>query len=1236
MKKSKKILALVLAAMMIFSMTAVTAFATPTDYLDDAIINQYNSIDKAYLTTEQQASLILDELDAMLAKEAILIELPLIGNIDLTSVDAALDSIYDLTGNLFFGSLTVGDLVVLETYRSDIASARRSTEGKTDMDVITGLVSYLSKCAPTLVKMIDNEEDFSWGLVKGFLPPEFRLITDDFNAWLDELLWDAVHPVNSEAMPSNLTLDDIVQFLCDNQLGAEEGSDRAIAMGFAGVMPGFDVNIAADSGYRILEEGIYRALNAFIVPLLNDDLQEVIKNGVDSNKESGGELYTIVNTEYEIAPYNFDSEKGLMAQINDVFAYIVDEMLQDGVFTWNVTADDDYVGVLTDNLTRLLRLIIQKGGETEDVSDKNLEALGDYFARIAVNEFVSQMNVPATASMEEVAYLGLRELCASVLPEGYTLPMTTGSDADYRAAVIELGADLGAYYLNNSIGLDCDLDSTAAEFLSAFVAWCMDYIGGLFDSAAYDALEEGSDGWDEVDAILWSVIPKEWLPAQQMVGSSDALTFESLLNYILDIIFNFDISKLNTLLTHQTTGPLTGTARSMIVDFVVNILDGAFSSDDNTPCVEADIAIFEDLVSPVGNTTDIICNIFNVLADDTNLQTTVMNMVVMLMGLSDPQSLSDVHMDLDSRIQCGTDGAVSSTMRISNFSSGINSAWRDESGVIHQDQMYKIELVSLTAMNGNTPIASLSAPVTAGTLIDATEYVDVPISGSVTIPTGENDVEVRFDLSYYLLNESGQRIGSVPLVASAYTCIYKDGGSYTGTTSSVSALNVTFEGVDNYLFVTDVYDVALVSVLATNEIGWSNNGAKDIVKSEITGTIPNGIIANVPESGAIVNIDSASIGIDSYGTVNPYVSAIDPDDPQPYGIYPMTIKFVVKKTGSSSSSTTGGMNQTVVIYNDFGLGGLLGDIADDNRQRSDYSSAADTAWLTYLNAVAAGYNLLNGNPDLSRMFANPDAPDGSANAYSAAVDAIQDAVAALDVYAITDTTALSALAATLSAYGSIDREDYVLFTYDRFSDAYDRANSIVNSQNAPDGQEETFVAPALKAFDIAYANQQLTLWGGRRIFKTVDTRYLADEVAKVPTNSALYTATSWAAVQQELTKANNYIAHPENTTQGQVNSTRVNLMEAVIALEPATATTIAYLVPVADSGVIIDQENRTIHGIPNKTPANEWSNYVVVADSTVWEAEPETMVGAIVSGFEIYVYDNYNDDPVATYCVVIE
>ena len=1200
MKKSRKFLAVLMSIVMLLGTVSMTAAASYSAYLDEAIIDRYNSIDKVDLTIEQKASLILDKLDVVLDKADIVIDLPLIGTLNLTSVDNALSSIYSITGNWLFGRLTVGDLVVLENNRDEIASVRRASDGNTDLEVITKVVSYLSKCAPDLVDMVDSDSGFSWGIVKGFLPPEFRVILDDIDGFIYETIWNALHPVNTEAMPANTTLDTLVQFLCDNQLGLEEGSARATALGFAGVMPGFTLNITTANAYRAFEEGINQALNAFIVPLLNSGLKTVIRNAVESNEAEGGNLCDVVNVDYVIPEYQFDRTKSIVDQINEILGHAVNNMLipvnerPEGAnqFAWQSTTatGDAYIEVLKSNVRGVLSMIIVSGGETNFKpyeAGTSLKAIGDYIARVAVEEFVKHMDLPTEATMEEVAYLGLRELCASLIPEYYRAPLAdTADNEDYRAEIIEIAGDIGAYFLNNSLGIECDLDTTAEEFIVEFLVWSERYIYGLFDATEYDTVKDEfadgtATGWEVLDTILWQIFPKNLLPYETMfadasgAGEASELTFESLLNYILDTIFNFDIDKLVTLFTHKANSDLSKNVRVFIIDWVSNILNGAFTPEGKTSCVPTGITTFDGIINPISNVTTIICNILEKLASDEALQNTVMNFVTMLLGLSDAQTLGDVGLDIADRVNC-TSGSIpdNTKLRISNYSNGVNSAWTKPDGTIEQDEMYEIELVSLS----NT--AGLTANVTAGTKIPANGYVDVTVSGSVAATT-----EARFDLEYYILDESGARINNgTPLKASVYSNFFTVAGNYEVTTDATGETNkVSFSSFSKYFYTTDVHDVATFSIMATNNGSLFGNAAKDVRRAVITGTLPTGLTANNPESDPIVSLDAASLTVDAYGSVNPYVANVDPDAPQPYGEYNLGIQFEICAKDADSGSLSASQNHIIVVYNDFGLPRVLSDMMAANRQRGDYLDSATEEWNTYWQKITEGYALLHGNPDHTKMFADVNNKDGSENAYAAAVAAIEAAAAALDEKVKpTDATKLAELEAVVETYRSANRNDYLLYSFDRFKDAFDYADSLVKSQVAPE-DDETFVAESIPVFDLIYAKNQLALWGSRLRLKPVTTYYLAEEVEKAEAYA------SDSAVAAEIAVAEGYIANPSSTTQSRVNANRVNLMEAVLAAKGSQVTPqVEYITSISDA--IVDHNNMFIYNI--STESDNVDDYV--------------------------------------------
>lgn len=109
MKKHRtaRLLSVILAVVMIFGSISVGVTAAYAPYLDDALTDNYNTIDQVTLTEAQQASLLLDKVDRALADANIVIDVSVVGTLNLTSIDNALSSIYSVTGNILFSSATV-------------------------------------------------------------------------------------------------------------------------------------------------------------------------------------------------------------------------------------------------------------------------------------------------------------------------------------------------------------------------------------------------------------------------------------------------------------------------------------------------------------------------------------------------------------------------------------------------------------------------------------------------------------------------------------------------------------------------------------------------------------------------------------------------------------------------------------------------------------------------------------------------------------------------------------------------------------------------------------------------------------------------------------------------------------------------------------------------------------------------------------------------------------------------
>lgn len=1173
-KKSKKLLSVLLAITLIFGSISVGVSAAYAPYLNDALVDgdNYNTIDQVTLTEAQQASLLLDTVDRALADAAISIDIPLIGTLNMTSVDNALNSIYNVTGNWLFGSATVGDLVVLETYRADIASVRRTTADKTDADVLASVVTYLGHCADTLSKIIDGT--FNWKIVKGFLPAEIRLLLDDIPGYLKEMLWDLIHPTTTEPMPAGTTLDTIVQYVLDNQVGGK----NAEALGFDGILPGFDLDLSTANGYRTIEEVAYAAMNTLLIPLLNSGLKGTIQNAIVTNAQKGGHLEDLINPDYVITEYDYDRTQGFTDQINAILGHAVNAMLKPGqtLFTWRMTANagETQAELVKDNISKLIRVIIPLGGDTrytaEQLENMSTQDLATYIARSAVEEFVKHMKVPEDATLRQIAVIGMKEFIASIVPDAtYTVTNT-----DSNEAILECAKIIGTFYFNNLFDFNyhpAAADDTFDNFLAHLLSWAMNYADGIV-AIPKDGIT-AANVWDKLDTIIFAIADKRWFNYEEMfrdetgtAGTAADLTAKTLVDYVMDTILGVDFNQLFTFFEHSTNSSLnTATAKSVLIKLVTNIVNGVVPGTIPT----TGIVNFEDALDTAKLKAACKTLLEGLSAKQATLLPTVLNLVTAFMGSANEQSLGKANLTIASRIDC-TSGSVpdGTKIRVSNLTTGVNRAYRDASGTLHQDAMYKIQPIELT----NTANLTATVPTTA---IDANGFVDVAVSGSVA-----ENTEVRFDLKYNILDETGAVLNDTPLYTSAYTQLFKTAGNYEAMSGDSNAVHKTqVLSFPSYLYVTDIDRAAIFSVTVRHDYAFlgSDNGSQRIMRSYVTGTMPSYLTANVPTDGEpLFTLEGVDINRPSYGTANPYLISRTPDDPQPYGVYQMQISFDIKNE-SGSTDTTNPQSHTLVVYNDYGLPGLLSTIDSADRQRADYTADATAEWNAYQNILMQAYALTQGNPDHAKMFDDIVVGDVTYdNAYEKMVADVNAAVAALDAkQAATNADDVAALKAVLVAQenpegGYFDFVNYKLFTFRRWQSWFNHAWSIVNSQeNVPEGQ----TAPAVRALDIKYAKHMVELLYPRMIeraaVKTALNAAIAEfgqetQAGKAPDTWADYADAKAFALEVQADATAN---------QAKVNTARVELMKAYRNLKNE------WIIPTAEFNLIVDSRQMFIYGL---------------------------------------------------------
>ena len=147
MKKSIRILSLLMAFAMLIGSLSVMGSAYEA-YKDGSV--NYNDVDLPEFSTEQYASMGLDEVDRMLAKEQIMLDI-YIGKLDLASIDTALSSVFSLVESVQNLLPLLGSASAIRTYIAPLEGVSRANN--TDVEVIKALFNFISNLGPLVQEL---------------------------------------------------------------------------------------------------------------------------------------------------------------------------------------------------------------------------------------------------------------------------------------------------------------------------------------------------------------------------------------------------------------------------------------------------------------------------------------------------------------------------------------------------------------------------------------------------------------------------------------------------------------------------------------------------------------------------------------------------------------------------------------------------------------------------------------------------------------------------------------------------------------------------------------------------------------------------------------------------------------------------------------------------------------------------------------------------------------------------
>ena len=1269
----KRLLAIILASLLILSSATAGASAYQA-YKDDAL-TKYDFTDTAVLTTEQYASALLDYADKALAKANIKMDLSILGSLDATSIDNALSSVYDLINGNKAILWMAGDLNSVKV--DAIKSPRRSNT--TDVAVIKALLQFLADNKGIVKKVVvggvgkyKRDGGVSLGVANSFVKVDLNV-----EVMLREMIWGLAYP-NTEYNSSN-NIDSMLQIIIQNALaGVKEIPESVRNL--------VDLN-STKSTYDFIEDLLQTAYNDIAVPMLND--QTMTWLGQEIDKDTTGTLAGLFNRDFRVSTYTVPAGSTLVAELNNIAGGIVNGLLKN--YNGWVSGDNSK---LTDNVVAVARYILKETGgyffpdwqkhiaTPEEIDAMSKEELIAYLARSIVNASVGYMYIPEdVTTVVGVAWEAVKQLMAQFLPErdysGYPKTVQGILDmlADYVAYNVNPGIDLNAGDLKKALNYGDGMDKMLTTAVQWLAADPQNYTG-LLPSTAIDT----SDGWKALDDIFFKLLDKTVLPAKFANSGSETILKDIVYSILNGLLVDQDLTCISDLFVKNESGVFaTQTLKQSIVRLVTDILNAVLPGT-----VTKTYGSLNEIVSnsELGSIVENLLGSLN--ANKDKLVPPIVNIVAQVMKLTDKSKFGQMEFAGPTR------ASDAYSVTIFNGSKGINRGYTDKNGEFRQDALYKYRIASVSATAYTAAGAGSNvgvSGVSAGNIINGGDSKTLTVS-----KPGTTDTTVVLTVGYFILTESGESLtGTTPLYASYYTYYSadtqddsepKDVETITGKVRLVKPRagfinqNETLDAIGNvHVRINRVKDAGHLtkSTYTQNASTFKGNTGTFFENAGFSGETENGNV-NITES-----LWQAKSGADRAALTD--------------GTY--TIDYSVSATrtatiGGSTGTVRG--SASIFVYNDYEVPAKYSQYSGEQRQRANYSADADAEWAEYQAALiaAANYSL---RPKLKANFSNASylaAYQTISTRLTAAAEALDAKLTSASVDSL--KTAVEAVQGKENAANAVYWDDgYNFFGYDDFNsvtwngwkEARNRAMNLYNSTIAPvepvapenPGDDATLIEkqqyekayaqwqtdhaawetaiatwqmPTISAIDVAYAEQQIELWGPRLI-KLAAVKTHLDAAIKMCTidsaDASKYDADRWEAYAKSFAYAQKVSTsfNASTTMRTQVREAMNNLIynwKRLIA-NPVVTVTFTFTVNGVTHAVLTGNQGDPVDLSSIEAPAAPvgmhfvgWGNVPATFDAdATFEAQfaNNTDTKYTVNVYTMDTTGNYPEAPDSTY-----
>ena len=767
MKKMKRLLAVILASLMVLS-SAVAGASAYEKYTDDAL-TRYDYTNTAVLTTEQYASMLLDEVDLILKEQNINVnELGIV--IDLRSVNSAFSSIYSLVSGSTFNALKplLGQLkdLTVNSLAKDKKPYQRSNGDTssgdytytTDLQMVKQLLLFLQENRGLISDIVASGK-VDLGTLGSILSLDIELNVEKM---IRQALWDAAYP--DTEYDTNNNVDTMLKVIVDNLVASID--DETLPQGVKSLL---DIN-STKTVYTLVDELLVAAYNDIAVPALNGQTMPWLKEAVANDQSESQTMENLFNTDYEVQRYTGND---IISDLNNVLGDIVNGVLKnyDG---W-VSGDNSK---LTDNVVALAKYILK---ETDDfffpdwqkyiATDEEIDAMDKdtlfaYIARSIINATVTYMYIPDDiTTVIGVAWEAVRQLMAQFIPE-----RDYSGEPKTVQGILDMLADYIAYSVNPGVDLNMSADRPALEYgkgmdatLTTAVQWLEDEpqcFVGLLGSTV-----NTNDGWEAIDDILFALIKeKSILPAKYANSGSETIIKDIIYDVLNGLLVDQDLSCITDLFVKNSNGYFANnsvkqTVIKLVFDVVNAILPGSIADSFYSMSLN-------DIVTNANLGTIVKALLNSLGSNNGRLAPPLVNILSQVMGLSSKPKFGKMG------FSGPTKAKEAYTVKLTNKSSGvINNAYSLEDGSYKKDNIYYYyDLVDATAVAydsaGNT--SSVSVTSVSGRLAGRD-------SVSVTVTPSTFDTVVVLTVRYDVYTEDkGEKLTSEPLSQSFYTYYCSD------------------------------------------------------------------------------------------------------------------------------------------------------------------------------------------------------------------------------------------------------------------------------------------------------------------------------------------------------------------------------------------------------------------------------------------------------------------------------